>query len=70
MSTPTPAPSGAGTAQTSRPVVIFNPASGSGADEDDLRAAFEGYDVESRPPPKTIPERGRRGGASRAARPV
>ena len=70
MSTPTPASSGAGTAQTSRPVVIFNPASGSGADEDDLRAAFEGHDVEFTPTTEDDPGTGQARAPSRPARPV
>jgi diacylglycerol kinase (ATP) len=52
MTSPTPASTNAGPTSHSRGrsrVVIHNPASGSGTDEDELVAAFERYDVEFSP---------------------
>ena len=73
MTAASPAASTAGGASDARQgatVVIFNPVSGSGADEDELRAAFEPYDVEFSPTTEDDPGNGRaeravKAGASR-----
>src|SRR5829696_4707630 len=51
MTSPSPASSAGTTAHTraGSTVVIYNPVSGSGTDEDELKAAFDRYDVEFSP---------------------
>jgi diacylglycerol kinase (ATP) len=61
MTSPNPAAAAAGPDRPARPgatVVIFNPVSGSGADEDELRAAFDHYDVQFAPTTEDDPGKG------------